>query len=125
MESALLHLDGVQDAVVVGRPGRTGGERLVAYLVPKGEGTILRSAEIRNSSRMELPFHGLSGPSRAGRDPREIRRLLNVFGDPAKTTATWVEELLPLALEDGIVIARCLVSPKASVRPVTVMFDDV
>ena len=38
----------------------------------------------------------------AGRDPREIRRLLNVFGDPAKTAAQWVDELLPLALQHGI-----------------------
>jgi len=38
----------------------------------------------------------------AGRDPREIRRLLNVFADPAKPAAQWIEELLPLALEDGI-----------------------
>jgi alkanesulfonate monooxygenase SsuD/methylene tetrahydromethanopterin reductase-like flavin-dependent oxidoreductase (luciferase family)/FAD/FMN-containing dehydrogenase len=38
----------------------------------------------------------------AGRDPREIRRLLNVFGDPAKPPAQWVDELVPLVLEDGI-----------------------
>ncbi|HEV7962517.1 MAG TPA: LLM class flavin-dependent oxidoreductase [Actinoplanes sp.] len=38
----------------------------------------------------------------AGRDPREIRRLLNVFGDPAKSAAQWIEELLPLVLEDGV-----------------------
>ncbi|MET0522480.1 MAG: LLM class flavin-dependent oxidoreductase [Jiangellaceae bacterium] len=38
----------------------------------------------------------------AGRDPREVRRLLNVFGDPAKTAEQWVDELLPLILEDGI-----------------------
>jgi alkanesulfonate monooxygenase SsuD/methylene tetrahydromethanopterin reductase-like flavin-dependent oxidoreductase (luciferase family) len=37
-----------------------------------------------------------------GRDPREIRRLLNVFGDPAKSTGQWVEELVPLVLEDGV-----------------------
>ncbi|MFC7530301.1 LLM class flavin-dependent oxidoreductase [Actinoplanes sp. GCM10030250] len=38
----------------------------------------------------------------ADRDPREIRRLLNVFGDPAKTADQWVEELIPFALEHGI-----------------------
>lgn len=38
----------------------------------------------------------------AGRDPREIRRLLNVFGDPAKSPAQWVDELLPLVQENGI-----------------------
>jgi alkanesulfonate monooxygenase SsuD/methylene tetrahydromethanopterin reductase-like flavin-dependent oxidoreductase (luciferase family) len=38
----------------------------------------------------------------AGRDPCEIRRLLNVFGDPAKPAERWVEELLPLALQDGV-----------------------
>ena len=32
----------------------------------------------------------------AGRDPREIRRLVNVFGQPS------VDELLPLILEDGV-----------------------
>lgn len=38
----------------------------------------------------------------AGRDPREVRRLLNVFGDPSKKPVQWVDELLPLVLEDGI-----------------------
>lgn len=38
----------------------------------------------------------------AGRDPREIRRLLNVSGDPGKPSERWVEELLPLVLEDGV-----------------------
>jgi alkanesulfonate monooxygenase SsuD/methylene tetrahydromethanopterin reductase-like flavin-dependent oxidoreductase (luciferase family) len=38
----------------------------------------------------------------AGRDPREIRRLLNVFGDPAKSPTQWVDELLPFVLENGI-----------------------
>jgi FAD/FMN-containing dehydrogenase len=45
----------------------------------------------------------------AGRDPREIRRLLNIGGrfSPVRgglldgPTGQWVEELLPLALEDG------------------------
>jgi alkanesulfonate monooxygenase SsuD/methylene tetrahydromethanopterin reductase-like flavin-dependent oxidoreductase (luciferase family) len=40
----------------------------------------------------------------AGRDPREIRRLLNVFGDPGKSGERWVEELLSLVLEDGVEI---------------------
>jgi alkanesulfonate monooxygenase SsuD/methylene tetrahydromethanopterin reductase-like flavin-dependent oxidoreductase (luciferase family) len=38
----------------------------------------------------------------AGRDPREIRRLLNVFGDPSKTADQWTDELVPLVLEDGV-----------------------
>src|SRR6185436_18106709 len=38
----------------------------------------------------------------AGRDPREIRRLLNIFGDPSKSAAQWIDEILPLVLEDGI-----------------------
>jgi alkanesulfonate monooxygenase SsuD/methylene tetrahydromethanopterin reductase-like flavin-dependent oxidoreductase (luciferase family) len=38
----------------------------------------------------------------AGRDPRAIRRLVNVFGDPGKTADAWVAELLPLALEHGV-----------------------
>lgn len=38
----------------------------------------------------------------AGRDPREIRRLLNMFGDPSKSSAQWVDEIVPLVLEDGI-----------------------
>jgi alkanesulfonate monooxygenase SsuD/methylene tetrahydromethanopterin reductase-like flavin-dependent oxidoreductase (luciferase family) len=38
----------------------------------------------------------------AGRDPREIRRLLNVFGDPSRSSERWVEKLLPLVLEDGV-----------------------
>jgi alkanesulfonate monooxygenase SsuD/methylene tetrahydromethanopterin reductase-like flavin-dependent oxidoreductase (luciferase family) len=38
----------------------------------------------------------------AGRNPREIRRLLNVFGEPAKTVARWVDELVPLIVSDGI-----------------------
>ena len=38
----------------------------------------------------------------AGRDPREIRRLVNLFGDPGKSSAQWVDEIVPLVLEDGI-----------------------
>lgn len=46
----------------------------------------------------------------AGRDPREIRRLLNISGQFAPSregllkgpSQQWVEELLPLVLEDGI-----------------------
>lgn len=46
----------------------------------------------------------------AGRDPREIRRLLNISGRFSPTrggalngpSEQWVDELLPLALEDGI-----------------------
>ncbi|HEX5203427.1 MAG TPA: LLM class flavin-dependent oxidoreductase [Actinoplanes sp.] len=38
----------------------------------------------------------------AGRDPREIRRLLNVFGDPSKPAAQWIDEILPLVLENGV-----------------------
>ena len=46
----------------------------------------------------------------AGRDPREIRRLLNIAGQFSPTrggflngpSEQWVEELLPLAVEDGI-----------------------
>jgi alkanesulfonate monooxygenase SsuD/methylene tetrahydromethanopterin reductase-like flavin-dependent oxidoreductase (luciferase family) len=38
----------------------------------------------------------------AGRDPREIRRLINMFGDPAKEPAQWITELVPLVLKDGI-----------------------
>ncbi|MFF5295342.1 LLM class flavin-dependent oxidoreductase [Paractinoplanes globisporus] len=37
-----------------------------------------------------------------GRDPREIRRLLNIFGDPSKSAAQWVDEIVPMVLEDGI-----------------------
>ncbi|TXK42478.1 LLM class flavin-dependent oxidoreductase [Nonomuraea sp. C10] len=39
----------------------------------------------------------------AGRDPREIRRLLNLMSEFAGDSAEeWVERLLPLAVEDGI-----------------------
>jgi FAD/FMN-containing dehydrogenase len=38
----------------------------------------------------------------AGRDPREIRRLLNMFGDPSKSSVQWIDEIVPLVLEDGI-----------------------
>ena len=46
----------------------------------------------------------------AGRDPREIRRLLNIGGRFSSTgggflngpSAQWVDELLPLVLEDGV-----------------------
>ena len=38
----------------------------------------------------------------AGRDPREIRRLLNVFGDPSRSSAEWVDQLLTLVLRNGV-----------------------
>jgi len=38
----------------------------------------------------------------AGRDPREIRRLLNLSGDPGKTAAQWGEEVVQLALASGV-----------------------
>ncbi|MQS05878.1 LLM class flavin-dependent oxidoreductase [Streptomyces alkaliphilus] len=43
--------------------------------------------------------------TRHDRDPREIRRLLNLpgdFGDPGERVDTLLERLLPLALEDGV-----------------------
>ncbi|RHA40707.1 LLM class flavin-dependent oxidoreductase [Cellulomonas rhizosphaerae] len=38
----------------------------------------------------------------AGRDPREIRRLLNLGGITAASIDDWVDELLPMVLEDGV-----------------------
>jgi len=38
----------------------------------------------------------------AGRDPRGIRRLINMFGEPGKEPARWIDELLPLILSDGV-----------------------
>ncbi|WP_229067599.1 LLM class flavin-dependent oxidoreductase [Actinoplanes sp. DH11] len=38
----------------------------------------------------------------AGRDPREIRRLLNISGDPGHNAQRWVDELVPYAVEQGI-----------------------
>jgi alkanesulfonate monooxygenase SsuD/methylene tetrahydromethanopterin reductase-like flavin-dependent oxidoreductase (luciferase family) len=38
----------------------------------------------------------------AGRDPREIRRALNISGDPGKAADQWIDELLPLVLENGV-----------------------
>jgi alkanesulfonate monooxygenase SsuD/methylene tetrahydromethanopterin reductase-like flavin-dependent oxidoreductase (luciferase family) len=38
----------------------------------------------------------------AGRDPRAIRRLLNVFAEPGRTADQWLSELLPLALTEGV-----------------------
>lgn len=40
--------------------------------------------------------------TQAGRDPREIRRLLNVVGDAGRTPGQWVTELVPLIVEDGV-----------------------
>jgi FAD/FMN-containing dehydrogenase len=37
----------------------------------------------------------------AGRDPREIRRLLNI-APPSGPVSGWVDELLPLVVEDGV-----------------------
>ncbi|MEV4343688.1 LLM class flavin-dependent oxidoreductase [Actinoplanes sp. NPDC049596] len=37
----------------------------------------------------------------AGRDPREVRRLLNI-GGAGKPPEEWVDELVPLALENGV-----------------------
>ncbi|SEG90422.1 FAD/FMN-containing dehydrogenase [Thermomonospora echinospora] len=38
----------------------------------------------------------------AGRDPREIRRLLNILTSESLSTQEWVDRLVPLALQDGI-----------------------
>ena len=38
----------------------------------------------------------------AGRDPREIRRLLNVSGHASRSSPQWAEQLLPLVLENGV-----------------------
>ena len=38
----------------------------------------------------------------AGRDPREIRRLLNFFGDPSKSARQWIDEIVPMVVEDGV-----------------------
>src|SRR5215203_4349170 len=59
----------------------------LAYL---GDGGLLRGNEVIDDAAIS-----------AGRDPRDIRRLLNVKpveGPPDR----WVEELLPLAADDGV-----------------------
>jgi hypothetical protein len=38
----------------------------------------------------------------AGRDPREIRRLLNFAGDPSMPAERWVDEIVALVVEDGV-----------------------
>ncbi|MFC5750736.1 LLM class flavin-dependent oxidoreductase [Actinomadura rugatobispora] len=38
----------------------------------------------------------------AGRDPREIRRLLNILTSERLSTQEWVDRLVPLALQDGV-----------------------
>ena len=60
----------------------------LSYLKP---GALARGNEIIDAAAKD-----------AGRDPREIRRLLNVFGDASKSSQRWVDELLPLVLEDGV-----------------------
>jgi alkanesulfonate monooxygenase SsuD/methylene tetrahydromethanopterin reductase-like flavin-dependent oxidoreductase (luciferase family) len=59
------------------------------YLRP---GDLARGNEIIDAAARE-----------AGRDPREIRRLLNVWGGgSSRSSERWVQELLPLVLDDGV-----------------------
>ena len=57
VESALLHCDGVSDAVVVGRPTPAGRERLTAYVVLRRDADVVRTTEIRRSLRRTLPTY--------------------------------------------------------------------
>ena len=54
IECALLALDGVREAVVVAREGRSGDQRLVAYVVPVG-GRAPTVTELRRALAKTLP----------------------------------------------------------------------
>ncbi len=56
VESALLSIPRVQAAAVVGRPGRNGHDRLIAYVVPE-PGPDLRTAALRRKLRERLPSY--------------------------------------------------------------------
>jgi FAD/FMN-containing dehydrogenase len=84
--------------------------RMLQLIGAKGDGWLpslayLQDGDIQRGNRLID-----EAAAAAGRDPREIRRLLNVAGvfAPASrgflqgTPAQWVSELLPLVLADGI-----------------------
>jgi amino acid adenylation domain-containing protein len=54
IEAALRAVPGVRDAVVVARAARDGGQRLIAWVVPR-EGSAPTTAELRSSLRERLP----------------------------------------------------------------------
>jgi alkanesulfonate monooxygenase SsuD/methylene tetrahydromethanopterin reductase-like flavin-dependent oxidoreductase (luciferase family)/FAD/FMN-containing dehydrogenase len=84
--------------------------RMLRLLAQKADGWLpslgyMKAGDLQTGNRIID-----EAAAEAGRDPREIRRLLNISG---KFTATrggflegtsdqWVEELLPLVVEDGI-----------------------
>ncbi len=60
IESRLARHPGVREAVVVGREGKHGDRRLVAYLVPEA-GERLSATELRAHLRQSLPEHMVPG----------------------------------------------------------------
>ncbi len=57
VEGALLHCEGIADAIVVGRATASGRERLVAYVVLEPAAPIVRAAELRRGLRKTLPAY--------------------------------------------------------------------
>jgi acyl carrier protein len=56
VESAIISHGGVRETIVVARADASGGNRLVAYVVP-ADGTTLAIPELRNYLRAKLPDH--------------------------------------------------------------------
>ena len=57
IETALISHAGVQDAVVLAREDEAGEKRLVAYVVPSGDGPELTISEMRGYLREKLPAY--------------------------------------------------------------------
>ncbi|MEV6341861.1 LLM class flavin-dependent oxidoreductase [Actinoplanes sp. NPDC051851] len=78
------------------------GPRMLRLVARKADGWLPSLAYLKPGALAEGNTIIDEAATAAGRDPREIRRLLNVSGDPAKSPGQWVEELLPLVVEDGV-----------------------
>ncbi|PXY29052.1 FAD-linked oxidase [Prauserella coralliicola] len=77
--------------------------RMLRLLGAKGDGWVVTHQLLRPGQLAEGNKLIDEAAVAAGRDPREIRRLLNVSGDflggPGEA---WVDALLPLVVEDGV-----------------------
>jgi len=76
--------------------------RMLALVGAKADGWLPSQGYLQPGQLAEGNARIDAAAAAAGRDPREIRRLLNLGGRVPASVDAWVDELLPLVVDDGV-----------------------